>query len=108
VLPIRDYEEELHLHGDRDGTVKKTSLVAFSRPRTAGIIAVGSIDGDKLVGRRHHGRHSDVMMFTTRRQGDPLCRRRRAPMGRNAAGVRGIRMPDGETVISLIIPDPQG
>ena len=59
VLPIREFDEDHYMFmATAMGTVKKTSLVAFSRPRTAGIIAVGLDDGDKLVGRRHHRRHS--------------------------------------------------
>jgi len=50
----------------------------------------------------------DVMMFTTEGKAIRFAEGDVRPMGRNAAGVRGIRLPDGERVISLIIPDPQG
>ncbi len=88
--------------------MKKTSLVAFSRPRTAGIIAVGLDEGDKLVGVDITDGTCDVMMFTSEGKAIRFSEDDVRPMGRNAAGVRGIRIPEGETVISLIIPDPQG
>jgi DNA gyrase subunit A len=66
VLPIREYtEDKLRVHGDGQGTVKKTPLSAFSRPRTSGIIAVGLDDGDKLVGVDITDGKRDVMLFTT-------------------------------------------
>jgi DNA gyrase subunit A len=109
VLPIREYEEDKYIFmATAFGTVKKTSLVAFSRPRTAGIIAVGLEDGDQLVGVDITDGKRDVMMFTTEGKAIRFAEDDVRPMGRNAAGVRGVRLPDGERVISLIIPDPQG
>ena len=109
VLPIREYEEEKYIFmATALGTVKKTSLVAFSRPRTAGIIAVGLEEGDQLVGVDITDGKRDVMMFTTEGKAIRFAEDDVRPMGRNAAGVRGIRLPDDERVISLIIPDPQG
>ncbi len=109
VLPIREYTEDRFIFmATATGTVKKTSLVAFSRPRTAGIIAVGLEEGDKLVGVDITDGSRDVMMFTTEGKAIRFSEDDVRPMGRNAAGVRGIRMPEGERVISLIIPDPQG
>jgi DNA gyrase subunit A len=109
LLPIREYEEDKFVFmATAMGTVKKTSLVAFSRPRTAGIIAVGLDEGDKLVGVDITDGKRDVMLFTTEGKAIRFNEDDVRAMGRNAAGVRGIRMPDGERVISLIIPDPQG
>ncbi|MBP6107895.1 MAG: DNA gyrase subunit A [Steroidobacteraceae bacterium] len=109
VLPIREYEEEKYIFmATALGTVKKTSLIAFSRPRTAGIIAVGLEEGDQLVGVDITDGKRDVMMFTTEGKAIRFAEDDVRPMGRNAAGVRGIRLPDDERVISLIIPDPQG
>ena len=109
VLPIREYEEEKYIFmATALGTVKKTSLVAFSRPRTAGIIAVGLEEGDQLVGVDITDGKRDVMMFTTEGKAIRFAEDDVRPMGRNAAGVRGIRLPDDERVISLIIPDPAG
>ncbi|HET9694596.1 MAG TPA: DNA gyrase subunit A, partial [Steroidobacteraceae bacterium] len=109
VLPIREYEEDRFVFmATALGTVKKTSLVAFSRPRMAGIIALGLEDGDRLVGVDITDGRRDVMLFSTEGKAIRFSEEDVRAMGRNAAGVRGIRMPDGERVISLIIPDPQG
>ena len=109
VLPIREYEEDKYIFmATAMGTVKKTSLVAFSRPRVAGIIALGLEDGDRLVGVDITDGRRDVMLYTTEGKAIRFSEEDVRAMGRNAAGVRGIRMPEGERVISLIIPDPQG
>src|SRR5512139_2555376 len=109
VLPIREYEEDKYVFmATAMGTVKKTSLVAFSRPRTAGIIAVGLDEGDKLVGVDITDGKRDVMLFSTEGKAIRFAEDDVRAMGRNAAGVRGIRMPEAERVISLIIPDPNG
>jgi DNA gyrase subunit A len=109
VLPIREYGEDHYVFmATALGTVKKTPLVAFSRPRTAGIIALGLEEGDKLVGVDITDGRRDVMLFTTEGKAIRFSEEEVRPMGRNAAGVIGIRMPDGERMISLIIPDPNG
>ena len=109
VLPIREYEEGLFVFmATAGGTVKKTPLVAFSRPRAAGIIAVDLEPGEKLVGVAITDGTRDVMLFSSEGKAIRFSEDDVRAMGRNAAGVRGIRLPDGEQVISLIIPDTNG
>jgi DNA gyrase subunit A len=109
MLPIREFEEGRYIFmATASGTVKKTSLAAFSRPRAAGIIAVDLEEGDKLVGVALTDGFRDVMLFTTEGKAVRFAEDDVRPMGRNASGVRGIKIPPGEQVISLIIPDPQG
>ena len=109
VLPIRDYEEGRYVFmATATGTVKKTPLSAFSRPRAAGIIAVGLEPGDRLVGVAITDGTRDVMLCTSGGKAIRFLEDDVRPMGRTAAGVRGIRLPEGEEVISLIIPDPNG
>jgi DNA gyrase subunit A len=109
VLPIREYEEGLFVFmATAGGTVKKTPLVAFSRPRAAGIIAVDLEPGEKLVGVAITDGSRDVMLFSSEGKAIRFSEDDVRAMGRNAAGVRGIRLPDGEQVISLIIPDANG
>jgi DNA gyrase subunit A len=109
VLPIREYgEDQFVFMATALGTVKKTSLVAFSRPRVAGIIALGLDEGDRLVGVDITDGKRDAMLFTTEGKAIRFSEEDVRAMGRNAAGVRGIRMPEGERVISLIVPDPNG
>jgi DNA gyrase subunit A len=90
------------------GTVKKTPLSSFSRPRLAGIIAVGLDPGDKLVGVAITDGTRDVMLCSSGGKAVRFPEDDVRAMGRTAAGVRGIRLPEGEDVISLIIPDADG
>jgi DNA gyrase subunit A len=109
VLPIREYgDDKFVFMATASGTVKKTPLAAFARPRTAGIIAVGLDEGDKLVGVAITDGSRDVMLCSSGGKAVRFAEDDVRAMGRTAAGVRGIRVPDGEEVISLIIPDPDG
>jgi DNA gyrase subunit A len=109
VLPIREYTEDRFVFmATARGTVKKTPLAAFSRPRTAGIIAVGLDEGDKLVGVAITDGTRDVMLCGSGGKAVRFPEDDVRAMGRTAAGVRGIRLPDDEEVISLIIPDADG
>jgi len=109
VLPIREYEEDRFVFmATAGGTVKKTPLVSFSRPRSAGIIAVDLEPGEKLVGVAITDGTRDVMLFSSEGKAIRFSEDDVRAMGRNAAGVRGIRLPEGEQVISLIIPDANG
>jgi DNA gyrase subunit A len=109
VLPIREYENDRYVFmATAQGTVKKTPLAAFSRPRAAGIIAVGLEDGDKLVGVAITDGARDAILCTSGGKAIRFAEDDVRPMGRTAAGVRGIRLPEGEVVISLIIPDKDG
>ncbi len=106
ILPVREYEEGRYIFmATASGTVKKTPLVDFSRPRSAGIIAVDLAEGDQLVGVAITDGESDIMLFTS---GGKALRFKESdvrPMGRGARGVRGIRLPDDDSaqVIALII-----
>jgi DNA gyrase subunit A len=109
VLPIREYEDDRYVFmATARGTVKKTPLSAFSRPRAAGIIAVGLDEGDKLVGVAITDGTRDVMLCSSGGKAVRFPEDDVRAMGRTAAGVRGIRVPDIEDVISLIIPDADG
>lgn len=104
VLPIRDYTEDSYVFmATSNGTVKKTPLAEFSRPRTAGIIAVDLRDGDKLVDVALTHGNNDVMLFTTAGKAIRFHESDVRAMGRTAAGVRGIRLDDGQEVNALII-----
>ncbi|RLR17357.1 DNA gyrase subunit A, partial [Sodalis-like symbiont of Bactericera trigonica] len=64
ILPVREYEEGRHVFmATASGTVKKTSLIEFSRPRSAGIIAVNLNDGDELIGVDLTDGSNEVMLF---------------------------------------------
>jgi DNA gyrase subunit A len=104
VLPIREYAEDKYIFmATSEGTVKKTPLTDFSRPRTAGIIAVDLRDGDKLVDVAVTNGDSEVMLFSNSGKAIRFHESDVRAMGRTAAGVRGIRMDDGQEVNALII-----
>jgi DNA gyrase subunit A len=87
------------------GTVKKTSLALFSRPRASGIIAVALEEGDKLVGVAITDGTKDILLFTTAGKAIRFMEEEVRPMGREAAGVRGVRLTDDQRVNALIVAE---
>jgi DNA gyrase subunit A len=109
VLPIHEFEENKFVFmTTAQGTVKKTSLEAFSRPRQAGIIAIELEAGDRLVGVDITDGHRQIILCSSGGKAIRFDENDVRPMGRTAAGVRGVRLPVSEEVISLIIVDEQG
>ncbi|MES9899901.1 MAG: DNA gyrase subunit A [Sedimenticola sp.] len=107
VLPIREYTEDKYIFmATSSGTVKKTSLVAFSRQRASGIIAVDLRDDDQLVGVAITDGNQDIMLFTSAGKAVRFEESKVRAMGRTACGVRGVRLDEGQKVISLIITKP--
>jgi DNA gyrase subunit A len=90
------------------GTVKKTPLSEFSRPRASGIIAVDLRDDDQLVGVAITDGSQDVMLFSSNGKAIRFNENQVRAMGRTACGVRGIRLSEGQRVISLIITRADG
>jgi len=89
------------------GTVKKTGLDEFSNPRKAGIIAVDLDEGDYLVGAAlTDGRH-DVMLFSDGGKAVRFDENDVRPMGRNARGVRGMMLDDGQGVIAMLVAEDE-
>ncbi|MCP5144679.1 MAG: DNA gyrase subunit A [Gammaproteobacteria bacterium] len=107
ILPVRSYDEgKFVFMATRDGTVKKTPLPDFSRPRANGIIALDLNEGDRLVGAAVTDGSSEVMLFSSSGKAIRFRETDVRPMGRTARGVRGVSTPTGTEVISLIIVDP--
>jgi DNA gyrase subunit A len=106
VLPIREYEVDKYVFmATATGTVKKTSLADFSRPRASGIIAVELLEDDHLVGVAITDGTRDVMLFSSAGKAVRFNEADVRPMGRTARGVRGIKLGEGQRVIALIIAD---
>ncbi len=104
VLPIREYSDDQFIFmATSSGTVKKTPLTDFSRPRSNGIIAVDLRDEDRLVGVALTDGSQDVMLFSSSGKAVRFNESNVRAMGRTACGVRGIRLEEGQHVISLII-----
>jgi len=89
------------------GTVKKTALDEFSNPRKAGIIAVDLDEGDHLIGAAlTDGRH-DVMLFSDAGKAVRFDEDDVRPMGRQARGVRGMALEDGQRVIAMLVAEDE-
>ena len=85
------------------GTVKKTALDEFSNPRKAGIIAVGLDDGDYLIGAALTDGEHDVMLFSDGGKAVRFDENDVRPMGRQARGVRGMTLEEGQSVIAMLV-----
>jgi DNA gyrase subunit A len=103
VLPVKEFDENHYVFmATANGTVKKTALAAFSRPMAKGIIAVTLDDGDYLIGVALTDGKQDIMLFSDAGKAVRFDESEVRAMGRNAGGVRGMRLAEGQRVISLI------
>jgi len=106
VLPVREYDADHFVFMvTRSGTVKKTSLVDFSRPRTNGIIAIDLLDADELIGVDITDGTKSIILVASSGKAVRFDEQAVRVMGRNARGVRGIRLKSEQQLISLIIAD---
>ncbi|HZM48587.1 MAG TPA: DNA gyrase subunit A [Burkholderiales bacterium] len=104
VLPVSEFDDEHFVFmATQLGTVKKTALSAFSRPMSKGIIAVTLEDTDYLIGVALTDGRKDVMLFSDEGKAIRFPEEEVRPMGRAATGVRGMRLPSGQRVISLLV-----
>ena len=134
ILPVREYAEDKYIiMATSNGTVKKTALTAYSNPRANGIIAVNLKDGDQLIGVDITNGDDEIMLFSNEgkvvrfkegeevavldENGNPVLDEEGntqinfkgvRPMGRGATGVRGIKLEEGQKVVSLIVPKGDG
>ena len=106
ILPVREFPEDQFIFmATAQGTVKKTPLSDFSRPRANGIIAVDLREDDYLINVELTSGESDIMLFSNAGKSIRFSEKDVRPMGRTACGVRGIRLQPGQKVIALIIVD---
>lgn len=105
ILPISDFvEDKFIVMATRNGTIKKTPLVDYSRPRSSGIIALNLVENDELIGVDITDGNDEVMMFSDAGKAVRFHEDKVRSMGRTATGVRGMRLEEGERIVSLIIP----
>ena len=106
ILPVKEFDENHYVFmATSSGIVKKTPLTEFSRPRTAGIIAVNLDEGDYLVGVAITNGQNDVMLFSDEGKANRFDENDVRVVGRGARGVRGIRLADDARVIALLVAD---
>ncbi|WP_374328232.1 DNA gyrase subunit A [Azonexus sp.] len=106
VLPVKEFVDDKFIFmATRDGTVKKTPLSDFSNPRKAGIIAVDLLDDDYLIGVELTTGQSDIVLVSNAGKAVWFDEEDVRPMGRGARGVRGMKLQEGQTVISLLVAE---
>ena len=134
ILPVREYEDDKYVFmATANGTVKKTALSAYSRPRSSGLIAINLNDDNELIGVALTDGSNEIMLFSdagkvvrfkeaeesevTDEEGNVVLDENGNPeikfkgvraMGRTATGVRGIKLNEGGKVVSLIVPNATG
>ena len=105
ILPISDFADDKFVFmATRNGTVKKTPLVDYSRPRANGIIALGLAENDELIGVDITDGRQDILLFSDTGKVVRFNEEQVRSMGRTATGVRGIKLGEGQRVVSLIVP----
>jgi DNA gyrase subunit A len=104
VLPVREFtDDHFVFFATRNGTVKKTPLTEYSRPRANGIWAISLDEGDGLVDVQLTNGQRDIMMFASNGKAVRFDEAGVRSMGRTATGVRGMKLSAGEKVMSLIV-----
>jgi DNA gyrase subunit A len=108
LMPVKTFDDEHYVFmATSNGIVKKTPLSEFSRPRTAGIIAVNLDDGDFMIGASiTDGRH-DVMLFSDGGKAVRFDENDVRPMGRTARGVIGMKLAKGKKLISMLVAEDE-
>jgi DNA gyrase subunit A len=108
VLPIKEYDDKHFVFlATALGTVKKTPLSQFANPREKGIIAIELDDGDHLIGAAITDGKHDVMLFSDAGKAVRFEEEDVRPMGRQARGVRGMKLGAEQKVISMLAADSE-
>ena len=106
ILPVRVFDERFLFTVSREGHVKKTPLVEYSRPKRGGIIGVGLKEGDSLIRAIITSGQNDILLSTAKGQTIRFNETDVRPMGRPAAGVIGIKFKhEGDQVVDVAIGD---
>jgi DNA gyrase subunit A len=106
VLPVKEFSDDQYVFmATVMGTVKKTPLSDYSNPRKAGIIAVALDEGDYLIGVELTTGSSDIVLVSNAGKAVWFDEEDVRPMGRGARGVRGMKLQEGQSVISLLVAE---
>ncbi len=109
ILPVREYEEDKFIFmATASGTVKKTPLTAYSNQRANGIIALNLREDDTLIGVDITNGNNEIMLFSDAGKVVRFNEEQVRTVGRTATGVRGMKLEEGQRVISLIVPHNEG
>jgi DNA gyrase subunit A len=102
MIPIKEFDDGQNLiMCTREGTIKKTAMSAFKNIRSTGIIAIGLDDGDELISVKMTDGGQEVLIATRNGKANRFSEKEVRAMGRQAGGVRGIRLAGGDKVIGM-------
>ncbi len=111
-LNVKNLKDEEYINsnyivlGTKRGIIKKTSLEAYSRPRTNGVIAITVRDGDELLEAVMTNGHSEILLSGRNGRCCRFDENDARALGRTASGVRGINIEDDDEVVGMITFDP--
>ena len=109
ILPVKEFDEDHYIvMATSNGTIKKTSLMDYSRPRSVGLRAINLDEGDHLVGTAITDGTKDILLLSSDGKAARFEESKARAMGRVSRGVRGIKLKDEQTVVGMIIPSEGG
>ncbi len=109
TVAVREFTEDQFLvFATESGTIKKTALMEYSRPRAGGIRAINVDEGDRLLGVRMTDGSRSILLATAKGFAIRFAEADARPMGRATRGVRGIRLRKGDRVVAMESLDPEG
>ncbi|MCG3135997.1 MAG: DNA gyrase subunit A [Planctomycetes bacterium] len=105
-VPVRNFDAGYLVTATANGTIRKTPLSGFSRPRQGGIIGVRIDDGDRLVGAAALMPGQEIVLATRKGKAIHFEEKRVRAMGRASVGVRGIKLVGDDKLVSLLVVEP--
>ncbi len=106
ILPVKEFPEtEFAIMVTKNGVIKKTALSEFSNVRNVGIIALTTDDGDELISAKVTKGNSHVFLCSQQGMSIRFSEEDVRPMGRNARGVTGMSLDDGDRVVAMEVLD---
>ena len=106
VVAVREFDDRFLVSVTRNGQIKKTALSAYANPRRGGIQATGLATDDVLIGVMITRGDDQIVLGTAKGQAIRFNETEVRPMGRTAAGVRGIHLREGDAVVGMALVDP--
>ena len=107
ILRVPEFDKERFVFfATRNGTIKKTSLEAYSRPKKGGIRAIVLAEGDEVVGVGLAKKGDKIVLASANGQAVQFDESGARPMGRTSRGVRGIRLREGDQVVAMVVAKP--
>jgi DNA gyrase subunit A len=108
-VTVRDFDSPYFVTMvTKNGTIKKSELKAFSRPRVNGIIAIKLVDGDRLIDAKITQGDNDIILATRNGYANRFQETDVRAMGRNSQGVRGISLRDEDEVVAMVVVKREG